>query len=411
MSSVDITGQDRPDDNAGVRAPGWFARIGGALEQLLTPGLVRIVAPALFALVMLAVAVGALVKPAHNWDMAPYIAVALEKDIPDPEALHAHVWGLMEESATPGQFHTLRYGNPYNIAQYENADFFNSQLGMYRVKYGYIEALRVLGPIIGYVEATQVINFVSVLIFGFVLILWMRRFNAIEGLLILAPFMLATDFLTMAQLANPDLMTFSAFLVGVYLLRIGKDWWAVPALLAAFVIRPDGILFIFALLLATVLLGGRKLPMITAFALSVAGYFLITQNSGHPGWWPHFVFSNLELQNDMRNFQPPFDIVVYIKALVRGVSVGIRFGTWVAVSALLLLSWVLLRRTGKEPTGTAAKLLLGLILCVGGKFITFPLPDDRVYFLYILLTAVLLIESWKPRFDLAKRARPELPAA
>lgn len=403
MQGADVTAKNGPAKTAKDLPPsGLIVRIGGSLEQWVTPGLVQFAAPTLFALVMLAVAIGALVKPEYNWDMAPYIAVALEEEIPDPAALHPHVWGLMEESASPGQFHKLRYGNPYNIAQYENADFFNSQLGMYRVKWGYIEALRVLGPIIGYIEATQVINFISVLIFGTVLILWMRRFHAIEGLLILAPFMLATDFLTMAQLANPDLMTFSAFLVAVYLLRTGKDWWAVPAMLAAFAIRPDGIIFIFALLLATVLLGGRKLPMLTTFALAVAGYFLITHNSGHPGWWPHFVFSNLELQNDMRGFEPPFDIMVYIKSLVRGISVGIRYGTWVAVSALLLLSWVLLRRAGKEPKGTAAKLLLAMILCIGGKFITFPLPDDRVYFLYILLAAVLLIESWKPRFDLAR---------
>ena len=404
MHGAEITRQNPPAADRGGEPPaGLLARIGSMLEQLVTPGFVRTMAPALFAVVMVAVALGALVKPAHNWDMAPYIAVALEDEITDPVELHSHVWAIMERSASSGQFHTLRYGNPYNIAQFENPEFFNSQLGMYRVKYGYIEALRFLGPIVGYVEATQLINFISVLIFGTVLILWMRRFDAAEGLLILAPFMLATDFLTMAQLANPDLMTFSAFLVAIYLLRIGKDWWAVPAMLAAFVIRPDGIIFIFALLLATVLLGGRKLPMITAFALSVGGYFLITQNSGHPGWWPHFVFSNLELQNDMRGFEPAFDIVVYIKSLVRGISVGIRFGTWVAVSALLLLFWVLLRRSHREPTGTAAKLLLAVILCVGGKFTTFPLPDDRVYFLYVLLAAVLLIEAWKPRFDLARR--------
>ncbi|MEM6463945.1 MAG: hypothetical protein AAF724_18720 [Pseudomonadota bacterium] len=405
MPSAEIAKQSKhAEGGAAAAEPVLFTRIGVSLEQLLTPGLIRLAAPVLFAVVMLAVAFAAIVKPEHNWDMAPYIAVALEKDIADPVALHGHVWALMEEKASAGQFHKLTLGNPYNVAQFQNPDYFNSQLGMYRVKYGYVEALRFLGPMIGYVEATQIINFLGVLIFAAVLLLWMHRFNALEGLLILAPFMLVTDFLTMAQLANPDLMTFSLFLLAVYLLRLGRDWWAVPLMLLAFLVRPDGIVFIFALLLATLLLGGRKLPLLTAFAASVAGYFLITQNSGHPGWWPHFVFSNLELQNDMRGFQPPFDIVIYVEALARGVSVGLRYGTWVAVSAILLLSWVLLRRHGKEPTGTAAKLLLAVILCVGGKFISFPLPDDRVYFLFLVIAAVLLLESWKPRFDLARSA-------
>ncbi|MEX3009967.1 hypothetical protein [Hoeflea sp. TYP-13] len=403
MQNADIKWADGSEENTRSEpASGFIGRIGGSLEQLVTPGFVRVVAPVLFALVIIAVAVGALVKPEHNWDMAPYIAVAMENEIADPEALHARVWGIMETAASPAQFHTLTMGNAYNMAQYENAAFFNSQLGMYRVKYGYIEYLRLLGPIVGYVEATQIINAVCVLVIGLVLLLWLRRYNAIEGTLILAPFMLATGFLTMGQLANPDLMTFAAFLVAVYLLRTGQDWWAVPVMLIAFAIRPDGIIFIFALLLATLMIGGRKLPMLSAFALALVGYFLITRNSGHPGWWPHFVFSNVELQNDMNSFDPAFSIETYIKALVRGVSVAIRYNVWLAISAILLLCWVVLRRTGKEPVGVAATLLLAQVLCVAGKFASFPLPDDRVYFLYVLLTAVLLIESWKPRFDLAR---------
>ena len=150
-------------------------------------------------------------------------------------------------------------------------------------------------------------------------------------------------------------------------------------------------------------MGGRKLPLLVAFALSVGGYLLITGNLDHPGWWPHFVFSNVELQNDMRGFAPAFDLMVYIKGLVRGVSVGLRNNDWLQVCAILLLAWVILRRAGRQPVGIAASLFLAQVLCVGGKFVSFPLPDDRVYFLYVILATVLLLESWKPRLDLAHK--------
>ncbi|WP_136656421.1 hypothetical protein [Nitratireductor sp. XY-223] len=385
-----------------VPASRLFGRIGNSLENRITPGVVRVTAPLLFLLVIIAVAVSALVEPEHNWDMAPYIAVALERDIQDPAALHKRVWGIMESAASADQFHTLTQGSQYNIEQYTNPENFHSQLGMYRVKYGYVAYLRFLGPIMGYVEATQAVNAVSVLVIGLVLLMWLYRSDAADGLLLLAPFMLAMGFLTMAQIAVPDLMTFAAFLVAVFLLRTGHEWPAVPVLLVAFAIRPDGIILIFALLLAYLFLDGRWLPLAIAFALSLAGYVLITRGGGHPGWWPHFVFSNVEMQSNMNGFDPQFSIATYLKALVRGVFVAIRDNVWLALGAILMLGWAVLRRAGREPRGIAATLLLAQLLCVGGKFVTFPLPDDRVYFLYLLLAAVLLLESWKPRFDLAK---------
>ncbi len=390
------------DQTAGAM-PGRVERIGDALEGILTRRFVRIVAPILFGLVMIAVAVGAVVKPEHNWDIGPYIALAMEPETPNTAELHKRTYDMLEGSASAGQWHTLTQGNSYNIALYENPDYFASQFGMYRVKWGYIETLRLLGPLTGYIEATQIINVLSILVIGSVLLLWLHRFDAIEGSLILAPVMLLMGFLNMGQNAGPDLMTFAAFTVAVFLLRIGRDWTAVPLILVAFAVRPDGIVFVFALLLAALLLGGRKLPLLSAFALSVGGYLLITGNLDHPGWWPHFVFSNVELQNDMRGFEPAFNLMVYIKGLVRGVSVGLRNNDWLQVCALLLLGWVLLRRAGRQPVGIAASLFLAQVLCVGGKFVSFPLPDDRVYFLYIILATVLLLESWKPRLDLAQR--------
>ena len=155
---------------------------------------------------------------------------------------------------------------------------------MYRVKWGYVEALRLLGPVTGYIEATQIINVISILVIGSVLLMWLHRFDAIEGALILAPVMLLMGFLNMGQGAGPDLMTFAAFTVALYLLRIGRDWAAVPFILLAFAIRPDGIVLIFALFLVAVLLGGRKVPLLVAFAASVGGYLLIIGNLDHPGW-------------------------------------------------------------------------------------------------------------------------------
>ena len=103
------------DQTTGI-LPGRFERIGNALEGILTRRFVRVVAPILFGLVIPAVAVGAVVKPEHNWDIAPYIALAMKPGIPDTTALHERTYELLEGSASVGQWHTLTQGNSYNIA-------------------------------------------------------------------------------------------------------------------------------------------------------------------------------------------------------------------------------------------------------------------------------------------------------
>jgi hypothetical protein len=44
-------------------------------------------------------------------------------------------------------------------------------------------------------------------------------------------------------------------------------------------------------------------------------------------------------------------------------------------------------------------LTIGLL----GKFASFPLPDDRFYFVFTAGMAMLLVVMWKPRFDCAPK--------
>jgi hypothetical protein len=395
------------------RVPGRIVDIASALfRSIMTQRFVTWMSGAMFALFIAFMAAVPFLHPEYNWDMAPYLAVALEEEIPDPAALHEKVWGMMKAGATEDQFRQLTTANAYNMAEYANPDFFHSQLVFYRVKVAYTTLIKELGPVIGYVETTQLINTVSVIIIGAALMLWLRREKMLQSALVLGPVMLLGSFLTMAQLAMPDLLGTAILILAVYLVRIGKDWWAVPLLFAAFLVRTDMIIFLFALVLASAALGGRVLPALAAFVLALAAYGPISDGAGHPGWWTHYYFTNVEIQNDMRGFHPDFSLKDYIEGLVRGITSSFRFHHWLTLFALLLVGWLALLRAGKVPRhGVVATLLTAQVLCIVGKFVVFPLPESRVYFAYILLMAVLLLEVWKPRFDLEDVPLPARPAA
>lgn len=46
----------------------------------------------------------AVIKPEYNWDMAAYLASALQDSLASAEDLHAQVWSLMKANSSENQF-------------------------------------------------------------------------------------------------------------------------------------------------------------------------------------------------------------------------------------------------------------------------------------------------------------------
>ncbi|WP_312796426.1 hypothetical protein [Tianweitania sp.] len=387
------------------RFAGSIVRLGDRLLcAVLTQRVTTIAAAVTFVLFTIALAIVPFWHPEYNWDMAPYLAVALESTIPDPAELHRTVWSMMQAGATEDQFRQLTTANAYNMAQYANPDTFHSQLVFYRVKIAYTMLIRELGPFLGYVQVTQWINTLSVLVIGAAMFAWLRFTGIMQAAFIVIPLMLLGSFLTMAQLAMPDLMGSAVMILGVYFLRSGRDWWAVPLLFLGFLARTDMIIYLFALVLASAAFGGRLAPVLTAFILAVLAYVPVSQAGDHPGWWTHYYFTNVEIQNDMRGFHPAFSVMAYLEGLVRGVTSSFRFHNWLALFMLLIFGWLALLRVGRIPReGVTVVLLAASILGILGKFVVFPLPESRVYFPYMMILGLTLLEFWRPRFDMETR--------
>ncbi len=361
---------------------------------------------AFFVVFLVAIALVGLKKPEYNWDMAPYIAAAIHPDgaldKTAIEDLHKKTWGMIEQRAPQSQIYKLRAGNPYNLYLYQHPEAFYSMLPMYEVKILYISTIRWLGRITGPVNATILISVLSAMAFGLICLLWMQRGGFIQSAPLVIALLLLSGFFYMPRIATPDLMFAALCLGGIYAMLRRHDLAALPLLYTAFLVRPDNIIFLFALLLAAIAFGQKKLGLLALFAAALASYFWITSGSHHPGWWAHFYFSNVEIQNTMTGFHPDFSVIAYIKGLMRGIMVSMQNNNWLKIMLVLLFGWGLLVRAGKTPDLRASAMLVAIILCFGGKFITFPLPDDRTYFVYVIAFAMILLEAWKPRLDAAE---------
>ena len=105
----------------------------------------------------------------------------------------------------------------------------------------------------------------------------------------------------------------------------------------------------------------------------------------------------------MRGFSPAFDPLIYLKGIMRGISVALRYNNWPMIMGVLLLAWAYLAVKGRVGTRPQVMVMTAIILNFMGKFVTFPLPDDRVYFIFVVPFLMLVLEIWKPDFSLAGR--------
>jgi hypothetical protein len=356
---------------------------------------------ALFGFVCLFIAAYALVKPDYNWDMVAYVATALEDRYEDPAELHGATWKVISESAPEAQLYEIQYGNPYNKHQWENPADFQSQLSMYRVKVGYVWLMRVIEPVVGLAHAAILLSVVPSLLVGALALYWLARENSLQAGFILAPLLMLADQAQMTSAVVPDMLLSLVSLAALYSFVRGREALACVLLFASVFVRPDNIILIFALLLTAIIFGWRVLPMLATFLASLLACVTISKYGGHPGWWAHFYFSCVQIQNSMAGFQPDFSLVAMLQGYMRGVVVSLIHNDWAALLALFVAGWALLHRYGRAISSRQNALLFALAIGTLGKFASFPLPDDRFYHVFILGMAVLLVTIWKPRFDAA----------
>lgn len=368
-------------------------------SALLTRPLLDRVAALFMALSVLAVAAYGLLKPDYNWDMVAYVATALEDRIDEPEALHRETWSLIEQGVSDTQEYHLKYSNPYNLNQWESPEDFQSQLSMYRVKVAYVALMRMLEPVTGLVWSSIVLSVVPSLLMGGLCLYWLWRADALQGAVFLVPLFLLTDYSRMTSAVVPDMLLAFISMTALYALWRGRDVLACLLLFGSVFVRPDNLILIFALLIASVLFSWRWIYFLTTFAAAFVACMLISKLGNHPGWWAHFYFSCIEIQNSMSGFSPDFSLLMMLKGYLRGVVVSLQHNDWPALLVVLCGGWALLAKYGHMRDSRVHGLAFALAIGALGKFASFPLPDDRFYFVFIGGLAMVLVAGWKPRLE------------
>lgn len=380
--------------------------VSGLVGRLAVRPLLDRLAALLLVLTIVGTAGYAMVRPDYNWDMVAYVATALENRIKDPDELHARTWAEIEPGARVAQLYHIQAGNPYNLHQYENPVDFQSQLSMYRVKVAYVALMRAMEPVFGLAMASLLLSVLPAIGVGLVCLFWLWQRQALQSAVFVAPLLVLADFSHMTTAVSPDMLLSLISIAAILLLLKGRELPAYLLLFASVLIRPDNIILIFALLITAALFRWRFLPMLATFVASFAACIYIQKVGGHPGWWAHFYFSCVKIQNSMIGFAPDFALIDFAKGYARGVVVSLMDNDWPGLLAILTAGWALLARTGKMSPRSNA-IVFAMIIGALGKFASFPLPDDRFYFVFIAGLALVLAVQWRPDFSLFANSRSQ----
>lgn len=344
--------------------------------------------------------VGTWMRPGYNWDMTAYVSTVLENRIEDPVARHAETWRIIEQGASADDLQKLRFASEYSRHQWENPDDFATMLNFYRMKVGYIELARLVEPIFGLDKGLILLSIVPSVMFGFFCLWWLNREDVLEGAIILTPALALVDYLHMFTVVSPDMLGTVLTGLAVFSMTRNKDGVACALLLSAIMLRPDSIVLLFAFVIAALLFGWNKTLYLLTFLVGVVIVLTLQKSGGYVGWWRHLYFSLIEQVGTLVNFDPPFSFAVMSKAYANGAAVALATNRWPAALLLMVIIWGLIYRAGRLKQPRINAIIFALAISVAGKFASFPLPEDRLYFPAIACMALLLVIALKPRFDL-----------
>ncbi|MGH6760085.1 MAG: hypothetical protein ACRECW_00655 [Phyllobacterium sp.] len=366
------------------------SRILGCLGRFWVRNGAVLGALTLWAFIVAILAFGWL-RPIHTWDMVAYLASAWDGRYGSPAELHTRVWNAIRQGVDPAHFSTLAMGDAYRERQFTDPAAFRSMLGMYEVKWLYVQILGLIEPIFGAVRAGFVINIGAAIGFATVLTWWLRAIGNLYLAPLVVGLLMVAGFPELALAETPDLLTLVLVLSGFLLLEREKRLTGSTFLLLAVLVRPDSAAVCGVLMaMAWLWRDSRSLLLAAVFALSVGAYVFVSKQGHHPGWWPHLWFSTYQMQDTMEGFAPAFSIKVYAVAFVWNLVRSASENSWLGLYMLALGGWAVAHTAGLRLNSRDVVLVAATFIALAAKYVLFPLHDGRTY-LPLLLPGILIL--------------------
>ena len=319
----------------------------------------------------------AVTRPAWDWDSILYTMAALAPETPDPVALHARSWALVEAGMSPDSFQAMLDAFPSRRPHRADAVAMVSFLPLYEVKPGYVWIVRQLGAFIDPVQAMRVVALPCAL--AILAVLFGAAWRT-TGPVTLAWLPAAALFglSSLSTMMTPDPLATMLYVGAFAAILSGRPGIAAPPLVVVTLVRPDSVALNVVLAIALAV-ESRGLALVVA-AGSLAAYGLDLALSGHVGWWRQLVLSFRPPPHDLAGFDPAFNLGTYLAVLREQTLDALHMPWSQAALGLAILAVALLgRRAGEPAMRRAGWLLAALLAGTVLRFVIYPSTEMRHY--------------------------------
>ena len=232
-------------------------------------------------IILLVVTLGLSQRPYYNWDMFPYMALALSDPSTPFDSTHQQVYKIAKAELLPKDFEAISSRQPMLM---KDASAFKDILKYFELKPGYnliVSGFYRLGvnPFI----STYLPSLISYFLLGCLLFWWFQLGSpALLSALVTLIVMSSPLLIDLARYSSPDMLCALASIVGFVFILQGKWRLGMSALLIAILIRPDSSILFGCVLVAGLFSGMIRLQFALIAGVAAVGF-------------TYFLFGSLEL--------------------------------------------------------------------------------------------------------------------
>lgn len=350
-------------------------------------------------------------NPIITWDIAAYVASVISLEEGTAVQVHSQTYELLRTSLDPSQYQSVIAG-PYGSNMLDNAQNFNSQLDMYKVKPLYILTLSMVGMFgLNEIESIFLVSSVSAILLISLMYYWLCHYtSSVKSLTISVLFFVGARLFDLARVGTPDMLS-SLIVFSAMFLLIHRQM-LVPAcllLILSIATRTNNIIFVssfFTIILITEFVKTQRFLTLrfTVFSISLmvsSFVYLVVSTLFDQNWWTLFYHTFIANIYNISSFNIPFSLTSYIAVLESSIvqiyATGTFTYTTLPLFLLLLLTGLLGVNTWRTCGGQWRAVLLATLVNFLAFLFLFPLVStwDRFFTPYFALIVVFLVYAMK----------------
>jgi hypothetical protein len=289
-------------------------------------------------------------RPQYDWDMLPYMVIALMDTGKSFESAHSEVYEAIRSGAPAATYEALTDKFPVNDPKYSSdhvyransflyPDKFRDSLPYYTIKPIFpmlIAGLNIAG--VNLIRAPGIVAGMGYLFSCLLIFLWLSRWMAvpIAGITTIA-MSLTPQLAAVSILTTPDSLSLFVVLLGVYLIvERNSPTTGLSVLIAAIAVRPETIIYFLGFALYVVILDKRRYQSFALVITALILYKLITLG-GYP-WSTLFYFTLVDRSIDLSQFVSHLGLLDYLRIYRQELTAQV-FDPMAALAVFILIAF------------------------------------------------------------------------